>query len=56
MVLQEQEIERLGSHPIKVNVRVIAASNKNLEHMIESGIFREDLYYRLNVVQLICRP
>jgi transcriptional regulator with PAS, ATPase and Fis domain len=57
VVLQEQEIERLGgSHPIKVNVRVIAASNKNLEHMIESGIFREDLYYRLNVVRIDLPP
>ncbi|NLO21791.1 MAG: sigma 54-interacting transcriptional regulator [Syntrophomonadaceae bacterium] len=57
VALQEQEIERLGGrHPIKVNVRVIAASNKNLENMIESGIFREDLYYRLNVVRLDLPP
>ncbi len=57
VVLQEQEIERLGgSHLIKVNVRVIAASNRNLENMIESGIFREDLYYRLNVVRFDLPP
>jgi two-component system nitrogen regulation response regulator NtrX len=52
-VLQEQEVERLGSaRTIKVDVRVIAATNKNLEEAIESGEFRQDLYYRLNVVSL----
>ncbi len=57
VALQEQEIERLGgSHPIKINVRVIAATNRNLEDMIESGVFREDLYYRLNVVRLDIPP
>ncbi len=57
VALQEQEIERLGgSHPIRVNVRVIAATNRNLEDMIESGAFREDLYYRLNVVRLDIPP
>ncbi len=49
-VLQERELERLGStQTIKVDVRVIAATNRNLEQMIRDGEFREDLYYRLNV-------
>ncbi len=50
-ILQEQKFERVGgSGPIDVDVRVIAATNKNLETEIEAGNFREDLYYRLNVV------
>lgn len=56
-VLQEGEIERLGgSSPIKVNVRVIATSNRDLAAMIAAGQFREDLYYRLNVVPLEIPP
>ncbi|MGQ9558418.1 MAG: sigma-54 interaction domain-containing protein [Desulfurispora sp.] len=52
-VLQEREIERVGgTHSISVNVRVIAATNRNLEEMIRHQLFREDLYYRLNVVLL----
>ncbi|MBI1390830.1 MAG: response regulator [bacterium] len=52
-VLQEQEIEKVGGQrPIKVDVRVIAATNQNLKGMIEKGRFREDLYYRLNVVPI----
>jgi two-component system nitrogen regulation response regulator NtrX len=52
-VLQEQELERLGSNRIiKVDVRVIAATNKNLEEEIDRNTFREDLYYRLNVVPI----
>ncbi len=52
-VLQERELERLGStQTIKVDVRVIAATNRNLEQMIREGEFREDLYYRLNVFPL----
>lgn len=52
-VLQERELERLGStQTIKVDVRVIAATNRNLEQMIRDGEFREDLYYRLNVFPL----
>ncbi len=56
-VLQEKEIERLGgSRPIKVDVRVIAATNRNLEEMMREGKFREDLYYRLNVVPIFIPP
>jgi two-component system NtrC family response regulator len=52
-VLQEQSFERVGgAELIKVNVRIVAATNRNLEEMIEAGTFREDLYYRLNVVRL----
>jgi len=52
-VLQEQELERLGSNRIiKVDVRVIAATNKNLEEEIDRHTFREDLFYRLNVVPI----
>ena len=56
-VLQEKEIERLGdARTRKVDVRVIAATNRNLEEMIISGEFREDLYYRINVVTLNIPP
>src|SRR6187200_2878729 len=56
-VLQEQEVERLGSaRTIKVDVRVIAATNKNLEEAIERGEFREDLFFRLNVIPIIVPP
>jgi transcriptional regulator with GAF, ATPase, and Fis domain len=52
-VLQERQFERLGgTATIKVDLRLIAATNKNLEEAIESGQFRQDLYYRLNVVSL----
>ena len=50
-VLEEQRFERVGSnHPTAVNVRVIAATNKKLEEQIAKGFFREDLFYRLNVI------
>jgi two-component system nitrogen regulation response regulator NtrX len=50
-VLEEQRLERVGSnHPTAVNVRVIAATNKKLEEQIARGLFREDLFYRLNVI------
>ncbi|HKO81647.1 MAG TPA: sigma 54-interacting transcriptional regulator [Chitinophagaceae bacterium] len=53
-VLQEKEIERIGSKaPIKVNVRIIAATNRNLEKEVAEGRFRLDLYYRLNVFPII---
>jgi two-component system, NtrC family, nitrogen regulation response regulator NtrX len=56
-VLQEQEVERLGSaRTIKVDVRVIAATNKGLEEAIERGEFREDLYFRLNVIPIVVPP
>jgi len=53
-VLQEQEIERIGGvKPIKIDVRVIAATNSPLEEMIKEGSFRRDLYYRLNVITVM---
>jgi len=56
-VLQEQEFERLGgTRTLKVDVRLIAATNKNLATMVSSGQFREDLYYRLNVVSIDMPP
>src|ERR1051326_8874161 len=56
-VLQEREFERVGGTvTIKVDLRVIAATNKNLEEAIEAGEFRQDLYYRLNVVSLEMPP
>jgi Nif-specific regulatory protein len=52
-VLQEREFERVGGNtPIKVDVRVIAATNRDLEQMISEGKFRQDLYYRLNVFSI----
>ncbi|MBN2009226.1 sigma-54-dependent Fis family transcriptional regulator [candidate division KSB1 bacterium] len=56
-VLQEGEFERVGStDTLKVNVRIIAATNKNLEEAIKKGEFRKDLYYRLNVIPLEIPP
>jgi transcriptional regulator with PAS, ATPase and Fis domain len=56
-VLQEKEVERLGGNrPYKVNVRLIAATNKNLEQAITDGNFRSDLYYRLNVIPIRIPP
>ncbi|WP_088227688.1 sigma 54-interacting transcriptional regulator [Desulfosporosinus sp. FKB] len=56
-VLQEREIERLGSNkPRKIHVRLVAATNRDLETMIREKQFREDLYYRLNVVTLTIPP
>jgi Nif-specific regulatory protein len=56
-VLQEREFERLGgTETIKANVRLIAATHKNMETMIASGGFREDLYYRLNVFSIFVPP
>src|SRR5436305_275074 len=56
-VLQEGEVERIGSaRTIKVDVRVIAATNKNLEEEIEKGNFREDLYFRLAVIPIYVPP
>lgn len=51
--LSERTIERVGSNsPIKVDVRVITATNRNLRQMVDAGTFREDLYFRLNVVSI----
>lgn len=56
-VLQEHEFERVGgNHTLKADIRLIAATNRNLEKAIEQGNFREDLYYRLNVVTLLMPP
>jgi transcriptional regulator with GAF, ATPase, and Fis domain len=56
-VLQEQEFERVGGNrPIKVDVRVIAATNRNLHQMVQEGKFREDLFYRLNVIPIGLPP
>ncbi len=56
-VLQEREITRLGgAKPVKVDVRIIAATNRNLEQMVAEGKFREDLYYRLSVVTIYIPP
>lgn len=55
--LQEQEFQRLGEiHTRKTNVRVIAATNRDLQQMIKEGSFREDLYYRLNVISIAVPP
>lgn len=56
-VLQEREVSRIGGHsPIKVDIRIVAATNSDLEEMVRKGQFREDLYYRLNVVTLKIPP
>ncbi|NMH68146.1 sigma 54-interacting transcriptional regulator [Bacillus sp. RO3] len=56
-VLQEREFYRVGGNErIKVDVRIIAATNRNLEKMVQEGEFREDLYYRLNVISLTIPP
>lgn len=56
-VLQEKDIDRIGGdEPIPVDVRIIVASNENLEKLVEEGKFRQDLYYRLNVIGLYIPP
>ena len=56
-VLQEREFERIGdAHTIKVDVRVIAATNSDLQRMVSDGLFREDLFYRLNIIPIHLPP
>src|SRR2546430_8612694 len=56
-VLQEREVERVGgTRPVKIDVRFIAATNTNLKQAVGRGAFREDLYYRLNVVPVVVPP
>ncbi len=56
-VLQEREVERLGStKPRKIDVRVIAATNRDIEQLVREGRFREDLFYRLNVIHIHIPP
>ncbi|MGC9966049.1 MAG: sigma-54 dependent transcriptional regulator [Syntrophobacteraceae bacterium] len=56
-IIQEQVFERVGgSHPVEVDVRIVAATNKDLQKEIELGTFRQDLYYRLNVIPIFVPP
>ncbi|MCK5783374.1 MAG: sigma 54-interacting transcriptional regulator, partial [Desulfobacterales bacterium] len=56
-VLEEKVIERVGENkPIPVDVRIISATNKNLNELIQQGIFREDLYFRINVIPITIPP
>ncbi|MHB1350069.1 MAG: sigma-54 interaction domain-containing protein [Desulfobulbaceae bacterium] len=56
-VLQEKEIERVGDHrPVKIDVRIIAATHKDLQQLIREGLFREDLYYRIGVIPVFLPP
>lgn len=56
-VLQEEEVQRIGAvKPKKIDLRIIVATNRNLKEMIEKGTFREDLYYRLNIVPIRISP
>jgi len=55
--IQSREVTRLGSNkPVKVDVRIICATNRNLARMIEVGSFREDLYYRINTIEIVVPP
>jgi two-component system, NtrC family, response regulator HydG len=55
--LEEKKIERVGAHhPIKIDARIVSATNKNLEELIAHGRLREDLYFRINVFPITCPP
>ncbi|MCC6915652.1 MAG: sigma-54-dependent Fis family transcriptional regulator [Rhodospirillaceae bacterium] len=55
--IQEKEVVRIGSNtPVKVDTRIVATSNRNMEETVKSGKFRDDLYFRLNVVKLVMPP
>ncbi len=54
--LQEKEVEPIGGQPFKVDVRIIAATNKNLEELVKNGLFRLDLFYRINVITIELPP
>jgi two-component system response regulator HydG len=54
-VLEEKEIERVGEHtPVKVDVRIVSATHRNLEELVDKGVFREDLFFRINVFPIRC--
>src|SRR5690606_2293095 len=56
-VLQEQQFERIGDTKTRtVDVRIVAATNKNVRQLVKEGKFREDLYYRINVIQITIPP
>ena len=56
-ILQEREFERVGGHQtIQVDIRIVAATNRDLHAMVKEGAFREDLFYRLNVIHLQLPP
>jgi len=56
-VLHEREVERVGgTHPIKIDIRLVAATNRNLQDAVRTGQFRQDLFYRLNVMRLTMPP
>ena len=55
-VLQEGEYEPLGGNTVKADVRIVAATNRDLRAEVEAGRFREDLYYRLNVIAVTAPP
>jgi two-component system response regulator HydG len=56
-VLQEKEIEKVGDHrPVKIDVRILAATNKDLNRLMEEGRFRQDLFYRIGVIPIILPP
>lgn len=55
--IQEKEIDRIGSNkPVKIDIRLIATTNRDLEHEVKAGTFRQDLYFRLNVINLTLPP